>query len=206
MPPCRPLGDQLPVLPSLATLEALLIQEHPLIHAAEAEVRGFDLDLRRANAEAIPDLEVGAGYHRGLDEGANLWSVGIGIPLPLFDRNQGERARFAAMSERATALLEQVRTERLLALRERHAALDAARTTWDVHRTRVLPMAEEAFRRTNEAYRLGHSDYLEVVDARRSLSEARIETLDAKTQSYLTLFELEASVGAPLGVAQGEPR
>lgn len=43
----------------------------------------------------------------------------------------------------------------------------------------------------------GEADFLELADARRTPGEARIETLEAKNQTYIALFELGGALGAP---------
>ena len=67
------------------------------------------MNLRRAalsleRAARIPDLEASAGYVQFEEDGTSALAFGVGVPLPLFDRNQGHIA--AAREEIATATAE----------------------------------------------------------------------------------------------------
>jgi oligopeptide/dipeptide ABC transporter ATP-binding protein len=75
-------------VPTLDSLAANLSTQ-PELQAAEAGVRASGARIALAKAERIPDVKVEALYHRLEVSGQNTFDLGISIPMPLFNRNQG---------------------------------------------------------------------------------------------------------------------
>ena len=59
------------------------------IAAGAAEIRSRQTRLDLAQAERIPDIKVELLYRRIQAEERDAFDLGISIPLPLFNRNQG---------------------------------------------------------------------------------------------------------------------
>ncbi|MBM3845048.1 MAG: TolC family protein, partial [Verrucomicrobia bacterium] len=75
-------------LPALQELSSELAAQ-PQLRQAEAEVRASHARIVLARAERIPDVKVEALYHRMDSLRENTVDIGLSIPLPLFNRNQG---------------------------------------------------------------------------------------------------------------------
>jgi cobalt-zinc-cadmium efflux system outer membrane protein len=123
---------------------------------------------------------------------------GLAIPLPLFTRNQG-RVRAAEIRIRQAELhSESVRSDLLLRLTQAYQALAAANDRVSTYRGEILPKAEKALTQTNEGHRLGKLGYLDVLDAQRTLSEARSANQAALTDLNLAALEVEKLTGLKL--------
>jgi outer membrane protein, heavy metal efflux system len=71
----------------------------------------------------------------------------------------------------------------------------------------VLPGAQRAFDAASEGYRQGKFGFLEVLDAQRTLFEARGRYLEALAAYHKAVAEVERLIGEPLGaVAADTPR
>ena len=97
---------------------------------ANANLLYFQQNLRLQKALAVPDINLGLSYDRLGSYVKNFNSIGITIPLPLFNRNQGNIKQAQAMiesgklqlegqqdqleSQVANSYLEALRTEKLL--------------------------------------------------------------------------------------------
>lgn len=150
---------------------------------------------RLEQARRVPELAVSVGTLRDAEAGRTKAIVGLSIPLPLFDRNQG--ALLAALrheDERrevahADALMLRARAaelqERQRSLRAQLALLDA----------RVLPAARESLEAANAGFGLGRFGSLDVLDAQRSLATAQRERLDTLAQAWQAIAELEPLLG-----------
>ena len=139
--------------------------------------RRAELDLQRRNA--IPDVAVGAGVRRFREaSGDTAFVLGLSVPLPVFDRNQGNILRAGAELSRAEAEAERGRLYLDAALAEAERRLDQAWRAADSLRRVVLPAAGEAAASAREGYVAGKFSLLEVLDAQRVLSDAR-EQLNA---------------------------
>lgn len=100
--------DQLPGYPvDKAVLEAwraLVAERHPEVVKAQVGVRRAELTVRREQAQKIPNVTVGGGYQRNYNDREHQAIFQVGVPLPLYNRNQGGIR--AAQAELARLVLE----------------------------------------------------------------------------------------------------
>src|SRR5205085_2292763 len=77
-----------------------LLLTRPDILASLAEYAASQSALQLEIAKQYPDIHLSPGYE--FDQGDNKWSLGVGITLPIFNRNQGAiREAIAKRSEAA---------------------------------------------------------------------------------------------------------
>jgi cobalt-zinc-cadmium efflux system outer membrane protein len=165
---------------------------------APPEVARWDAEARRrelvAEAEGVvaPPVTVSAGFVNDRDEERTSLLLGLSLPLPLFDRNRA--AAGEARAEARFAKAERLRTERGYSARVRKAriAMGAAAREGLLVRDGMLAGAKEAFDAVEEGYRLGKFRYVDVIEAARTLVEARKRHLEALTAHNLARVELEA--------------
>jgi len=139
--------------------------------------RRAELELQRRNA--IPDVVVGAGVRHFREAGGDAaFVLGLSVPLPIFDRNQGNILRADAELSRAEAEAERGRLLLDASLADAERRLDQAWHAADSLRRVVLPAARETAAAAREGYAAGKFSLLEVLDAQRALSDAR-EQLNA---------------------------
>ncbi len=162
---------------STATLAAWIESSHPELERARSEIRAAQARHRQARAERTPDFEVfvGASYSGAADE--TFAEGGVGIELPILNRNQGRIAEAQAEYDRARDREDEVRlrleSEWIAAV----AAWDAAADRAAYHAERVLPSAKRSFEQVEEGYRAGKLEFLDLLDAQRTLTEARLQRL-----------------------------
>ena len=183
--------------PSLEALRGQVIAFHPLIEAAQLEKEAAERRLDLARAERIPDLQfqVAAGRD-GEDE--TIAQAGFEIPIPLFNRNQAKIASAEARIRQAAYEIESERNSLILRLTGAHAEFVAAQERVMVYRDEILPKAQQALDQTDEGYRQGKFGYLDVLDAQRTLSEAKIAYTATLTDLNLAAAELEKLTGMRL--------
>ena len=216
--PYTPLaGDleaELPTVDEAAVREQIL-KESPELRIARARVAHANASLGRARADRIPNFFVraGAGYNfdrteAGRDVGAEF-RLEVGVPLPIFDRNQGTITQAEAQQRLAEA--EVRRTE--LSLRSRLAAVirnyrDARRMV-ERYRQTVLASAQQSYQFYLSRAQEMAAAYPQVMIARRTLGQVRAEyvraLLDARHAAVLLEgFLLTGGLDAPAAVP-GEP-
>jgi outer membrane protein TolC len=83
-------------------------------------------------------------------------------------------------------------------------SLEKTRTTAEALRLTV-EMASESYRLTEEAYRAGLQDFLEVENAALSLSQARLQLLTQQFNYLSDLIDLEYAIGVPFGTLSSGP-
>lgn len=107
----NPAALRLAELPLAQALEVAR-QSRPDLRAAEATNRQEQQNLRVQKALAVPDLTVGGIYDYNGAVGKNYTGLTVGVPLPLFNRNQGNiktaeaqiKASEQALNQQATAV------------------------------------------------------------------------------------------------------
>ena len=195
LPPCPALRPEPPVPPEAAALEARAIEESFAVRAAQARVRAAEIAADAAQAAGIPDLTLTAGYGQSIEPTASLWTVGVGVPLPLFDRNEGAVAEANAERARAEAELSAVEAGVRGELRVALAEYAGAATNLRAVRESVAPLAEQALAQAQVGYREGGADYLSLLDAQRARIEARTLELEALLAAWLAVARIESLVG-----------
>lgn len=207
MPPGRPVrlvADDLPAAPDPASLRAdslvaTALARRPDVAARSAAVEEFETRERLARREAIPDVNIGAYMDREGVTGERRFGVGIGLPLPFWNRNQGRVAANRARAERAAYALRAaelaVRTEVVDAHRTYVAASEEAH----VFERSVLGPARENQRSLERAYEAGKIDLPQLLLLRNQLLDAELGYWDAWLARREALVRLQAAT-ASLGM------
>jgi len=169
--------------------------------ATEFERRQAAIDL--ADAGKIPDLTVVVGAKHLSEISESALVVGVGIPIPLFNRNQGDalEARYRLAQARAEARAAQAQTDAVLA--ETYQALTTAYTVATALRDDVLPAAESAYDMTSHGYQRGKFGFLDLLDAQRTLFEAKKQYINALTDYHRSTADMERLIGQTLDTVTG---
>lgn len=164
--------------------------------ALASGVDEIDADIVRLRREAIPSPTLFVEVQRDLP-GQIFVGGGLGVPLPVWRRNQGELA--LARADRSRVQEERTLVERDVALEVERAyqAEAAQREMTQVLDSEVLPAAESAVTLMTEGWRAGKFDLFRLLQTSRDASDARrlyLETLGLLWESSIAL---DRAVGAP---------
>ena len=192
----------LPPIPDAPELEARAV-ENPELARWLAEIAQREAGVAVERAARVPSVEVSVGgRHHPL---GNVGGVvaGLSIPIPFFDRNQGNL--LAARQELARARTEQRQADVGVrsSIATSHQALVRASREVIALRDQIIPRAERVFDKTRRGYATGLFRYVEVLDAERTLFGARRELLDAVLALHFAATDLERLTGTPLGEIAG---
>ena len=154
------------------------------------------LDVERA--KSIRDLKVSAGVRRLNEDDSTAMVASLSLPLQLFDRNTG--AIVAAQQRVAKAEHEAgaARTQLVESLVEALGALKVAATLVRALEREVLPAAQTAFDRVQIGYTEGRFDILNVLEAQRSVFEARLDLVTARADYEKARVLVESLIGRDL--------
>jgi cobalt-zinc-cadmium efflux system outer membrane protein len=183
-----------PVDPDLPRLREVAMRRRPEIKIAEEEQALAEATLRLEESRGKGEVTPFAGYKRlGPD---NTLTVGVTVPLPFGNRNQGGVARAAAQKQVAATNFQLMRNRVLAEVEAAYRAYLTAREQVRVYEAGLLDQAEEAATTTLAAYREGASPLIALIDAQRARSEARGNYLKALFDYRNSLFTLEQVTGA----------
>jgi cobalt-zinc-cadmium efflux system outer membrane protein len=182
------------MLPSLESLRPYLARSPDLARWG-TEMRLREAALASEKAARIPDLESSVGYLQFEEDGTDAFAFGVGVPLPIFDRNRGNIT--AAGHELVKVDAERTAMEVALAteLAETHAALLSAQQRVETLRQKVVPAMEEAYAAAHEGYRQGKFGFLDMLDAQRGLVDAKGALVDALSDYHIALIETQRLTG-----------
>ncbi|MBM3832873.1 MAG: TolC family protein [Verrucomicrobia bacterium] len=165
-------------IPALEALSANL-STSPEIVLAGAELRARQARIDLAKAERIPDLRVELLYRRLEASKENSFDVGLSIPLPLFDRNQGRlregRAEFAAAEARSRSMQNVLN----IRLHEAHAHLTVALANSRALKTAVLPRADTVLKANEARFAAGDISLSEALPVRRDWATVKLTYLES---------------------------
>jgi outer membrane protein, heavy metal efflux system len=172
--------------------------QSPAVRIADATAARAQSVLARAKREAIPDLQIRAGleYNNellGSVPFAKGWEgiAGVGVQVPIFNRNQGEVAAARAEIDRA----QQEKQRIALTLRERAATtVDEyanARLMAIEYRDAILPRAKKAYALRVEKYGQMLASYPRVLESQRKLYELQAEYIAALENVWTTGIALQ---------------
>lgn len=171
---------------SLADLRDKALAARPDLKAAQLSERAADASIRLQDAQRIPDITVGAGVDQ-VPAGGSTYSFGVGIPLPVHDRNQGERAKALIEKRKAQNQQQFIANQVLSDVDKALVAFEAQKRRVELYRTGVLTKVDDIQRLTEFSLKAGESSTLELLDAIRT----RRETLAGY---YQTLFDYQSSL------------
>lgn len=185
--------DELPQPATGSRARELVRTEHPSVVAAEARVRALEADLSAERRARIPVSSIQAFTDHELDRSA--YGGGLAIDLPLWNWNRGgvRRAESALAAGRNELDAERVELESQAI--ETVAACQAGIELATRYRDRIQPGATSAAQTIERTYELGEATLLEVIDARRTLLETRMQSLEALAKAQTDCGRLAALVG-----------
>jgi cobalt-zinc-cadmium efflux system outer membrane protein len=176
-----------------------VLRERPEMRAAREGLKQAEanLDLQRANA--VPDPQLMAGYKRfsgsGQYTGQNTLFFGFQMPLPIFDRNQGQ---IAAAQAQVLGAKDAV-ADQEIAIR---AEVESALSDYGSRREallKVLPQmahqAAESDQIAEGAYRLGGADILRFLDASRMDIETQVLFVQTLIDYHTSVVNVELVTG-----------
>lgn len=172
-----------------ATLDALAGLPDLARWDAETARAATLLDLARR--QALPDFtaSLGARTYSGLN--GNAFVAGLALPLPLLTQYAGARAEASARLEQAKHDRRAAETQVARAFLAAHETLSRAIGEADSLRREVLPRAEQVYEALNEGYRRGKFRLVDLLDARRTLAQARLRHVEALTRLNVAAADLQ---------------
>lgn len=193
-------GDatRIPELPTVSRLLSAL--------GGSAELRSARLAIEQQEAsfalertQRIPDLDVSIGSQYSAADRERVNLVGLSMPLPLFNRNQGN---ILAAARRADQSRDQRNATELRLRNEIATSADQwlmAKEEIRSFESMILPSAQNAVESTARGFEMGKFGFLDVLDAQRTLIQSRaqyIQALSAATESWVQLERILGDVTA----------
>jgi cobalt-zinc-cadmium efflux system outer membrane protein len=159
--------------PDLAALQQAARETRPDLRAAEADRARTQADLRLQVAQGKVDYTVGAEYRRqqGVNGKGNLLGLFVSVPLPVFNRNQGEIARAGSDQERAARTIDALQNDISAEVAGAYQEYESSRQLLVEIERDLLTPSDEARRATAYMYQAGATSLIDVLDAQRAYND-----------------------------------
>lgn len=190
-------AENLPSVPSLVDLQPLIASSPGVVLARiEVDRRKALTDLEQS--KRVPDVTVSVGMQRSNETQRNVLLFGVSLPLPVFDRNQGNLLEALKLEDKARDEL-QAATVRLHSevaqVRERLSTITAEVQSLQQE---VLPGAKSAYDSATIGFENGKFNFLEVLDAQRTYFTAKSQYLKALGEAHRAAADIDRLLGASM--------
>lgn len=178
---------------------------NPDLHRVARVVERARAEVQLSDAGRIPDVTVMVGTKRDATSHDHSLIVGASLPLPLFDRNQGERRAARADLAAAEANLKSERLQLTTELSNERQQLVSAYAEALQLQKGALNVTEQVFADAQEGYRVGKLSLLDVLDAQRAVIDTRNAYLDALVVYHENCARLDRLLGRDITVTEVAP-
>ena len=184
-------------VPSRSSTSELLreVDASPSLVSSRLEVDAREALVDVERSKAVPDVVVSVGAKRDNELGLTQALVGVTIPLPVFDRNQGAAYAASRRADKAREEYEAARVRLIAEVSQASAQLSTARNSLAVLRDTVLPAAQHAYEASTTGFEAGKFGFLDVIDAQRSLLQARARTLNTLVAAWRAATTIDRLLG-----------
>src|ERR1043166_261382 len=180
-----------------AELLDLALAARPDLKAAKLSENAADANIRLQNAQRIPDLTLAGGVEQ-VPTGTSSYTFGLGMELPVSNRNQGERAK-ALIEKKKAQNQEQLLTNQVMSdVDKALVAFEKQKHRVDLYRTGVITKVNDIQNMTQIALKAGESSTLDLLDAIRTRRDTLSSFYQTLFDYQMSLLDLELATATPL--------
>ena len=188
---------------------AIALRSRPDLRLARLNEEVAEAGLQLARASASPDLTAFTRYSVSrsafedtpvgvLRDRDKTLTFGVSVGIPIFNRNQGNKAEAAALISQARTrreFLEQIIRSEVQSAYARYEAAHSAALTFEQG---VIGRSTENIRVIRAAYELGQFQITDLLSEQRRLLDSQREYIETLTEQYRALAALQAALGGPV--------
>lgn len=202
-----------PVLPAPpGSIEAAIdiaLRSRPDLKLARLNEEVAQAGLRLARSEGVPNVTAFSKYTVGrsvfddtpvgvLVDRDKLLSFGVSVDIPVFNRNQGAKAEFAAAISQAKSRREFLESIVRSEVQSAFARYEAARAAVSTFEQGVIARSNDNIRVIRSAYELGQFSITDLINEQRRLVDSQRDFTEALAEQYRALADLQSAMGIPI--------
>ena len=198
MPDSFDIKPTLPTISSLPTISELRqsAENNPYLQQLLSAKDSAEAKLKLEQALRFPGLTLKSDFTQ--DPDLNTFRVGVVLPLPVWNRREGQIAQAAAGIEEADAnikLQQQVLRKEIDSAYQRTVI---ASNQLKVFENGLLQQSQATLSRAEAAYKFGERGILEYLDAQRVNRDVKRDYLIAKFDYFFSVLQIERFIGSDL--------
>ena len=193
-----------PLLLSFDDLERLAVENNPELQGMEQNVRRSEkvIELAQRN-QKYPDFMLGLQYWVAPDQKQkHMYTpmVSLTIPFSPWTKGKHDYEIEEAIAERQATKSQHdaMKNAASLAVREMFTRARAAEKSISFYQDGLLPQAQQSFEATVTAYQTGQVNFVTMLDAQRTIREARLGYYKALVEHEQSIVDIEKAVGVVL--------
>ena len=183
----------------LPELRQAAVANRPDLRSAQTLIEKARADNRLAIANGSADPQVGGWYSRNpsFNNPFDYNTIGANVTLPIriFDKNQGEKARTALEITRTQRLRDAVVSGIYRDVDSAYAALESVRTLVRPYRDKYLQESSDIRDKISFSYKQGNATLLEFLDAQKSYRDIQVAYIGLVGSYWSALAQLSLAVG-----------
>lgn len=179
-----------------AVLQQAFIRRPDLLSLQHDQARSA-AELRLQIAQGVVDYTVGVEYQRqqASNKEGNQYGVSMSVPIPVFNRNQGEIARAQEEHDQLAVKLRATEADIRKEVQAAYLRYETAQETIQRLESDMLGKAEDVRSTMAYTYQRGAASLLEFLDAQRTFNETRQSYNEARADYARGLYQLDAVSG-----------
>lgn len=157
----------------------MVLGGNPSLQEARTRVDRARIIIQRARKEPIPDIDLSLSHRHHNVTDDNVTNVQVGIPIPVFNRNQGNIRSAEAEWVRACNEVKRIELDlqdRLAVAYRRYAN---ARQQAGRYSKRMIPRAKRSLKLVTGGYEKGQVRYLTLLTAQQTYLQVHLSYLDS---------------------------
>ena len=190
-------AENLPSVPSLVDLQPL-IASSPGVVLARIEVDRREALTALEQSKRVPDVTVSVGMQRSNETQRNVLLFGVSVPLPIFDRNQGNLLEALKLEDKARDELQAASVRLHSEVAQGQERLSTITAEVQSLQQDVLPGAKSAYDAATIGFENGKFNFLEVLDAQRTYFTAKSQYLKALGEAHRAAADIDRLLGASM--------
>ena len=175
-----------------------MAENRPDIRAKRLRFSQRKAELRLANSIKVPDVTIDLGYMVQGAQGPDnqqQWTMNFGVPLPIFDRNQGGILVANAEVRAAQADLQKTLNDLSVQVDMAFRRMVQSRRLVEAYRGGVLEDVQSLFNTAEKAYGEKKGTIYDFLDAARSANDIQENYLEALFSYQRDVLLLESAIG-----------
>jgi cobalt-zinc-cadmium efflux system outer membrane protein len=176
-------------------------QERPDIQSLRLQVSKAQADVVVERRKAFPDFTPQFGYTRqyqtkaiGFPD-ADSWSASVTTSLPMFNRNQGNRAKSRSVAVQNSFNLETGLVDLREEIEQVVQEFRTAQRNAEAVAAEQLKLAAQVRDAINKAYEAGGRPLLDVLDAQRNYRETYRLYITSRASYWRSVYKFSAAIG-----------
>ena len=186
---------------------ATALAQRPDLGALRRDQARSRAEIRLQQAQGKMDWTIGTGYNRQMNVGPGLRGDTMGVffsmPLPVYNRNQGEIERARQELEQINARIRSLEQEITAEAANAYEQYATAKNLLETIEREMLEQARRVREVTEFSYRRGEATFVELLDAQRAFNETIQGFNEARAEYSRSLFVIESIVSGGPGQGGG---